>query len=493
MGGHGLLCPPHLRNMKRIFTLVLVLASIAVHAQTTDDPVVMTVNGIPVTRSEFAYSYNKNNTADVIDRKTVDEYVDLYINYRLKVAAALDARLDTMGSLRREYVFYRDKQVLPALVHDNDVEEEALRIYNGQKKRIGEKGLVKPAQILLRVGQKASSKELERQKQKADSIYEALRKGADFADMARRFSDDPGSAANDGELPWISVAQTLKEFEDVAFSLNVGELCQPFLSPAGYHIVLMKDRKHLEPFDSLRNDIMDMIEKRKIRDAIALRNVRSMVEETKGAASEEDLMNRYADSLCAADPDVKWLFKEYHDGLLLYEISNRTIWEKAVKDEKALERYFNSNKKKYKWNEPRFKGVVFFTRDANDVAAVKKCIKKLDFDDWDNAIERCFNNGPTKRVMATKGLFVKGDNPVVDNKVFKLSRDYAVPEGFAGAEVTGKKLKAPKHYTDVRGLVISDYQEQLEREWINDLRQRYKVTVDRDVLLTVNDLVKVSQ
>ena len=80
MGGHGLLCPPHLRNMKRIFTLVLVLASIAVHAQTTDDPVVMTVNGIPVTRSEFAYSYNKNNTADVIDRKTVDEYVDLYMH-----------------------------------------------------------------------------------------------------------------------------------------------------------------------------------------------------------------------------------------------------------------------------------------------------------------------------------------------------------------------------------------------------------------------------
>lgn len=488
-----MLCPPRLRNMKRIFTLVLVMASIAVHAQTSDDPVVMTVNGIPVTRSEFAYSYNKNNTADVFDRKTIDEYVGLYINYRLKVAAALDARLDTMASLRREYAFYRNKQVLPALVHDKDVEEEALRIYESQKKRIGEKGLVKPAHILLRVGQKASPKELEQQKQRIDSIYEAVKKGADFADMARRFSDDTASAANGGELPWMSVAQSLKEFEDVAFSLNVGELSMPFLSPAGYHIVLMKGRKQLEPFDSLRNGIMDMIEKRKIRDAIALRKVRTMAEESKGTASEADLMDRYADSLCAADPDVKWLFKEYHDGLLLYEISNRTIWEKAGKDEEALKHYFNSNKKKYKWNEPRFKGVVVFTRDENDAAAVRKLIKKLDFDEWDNAIERRFNNGSTKRVTATKGLFVKGDNTVVDNKVFKTGKDYSMPEGFRCVEVVGKKLKAPKHYTDVRGLVVSDYQEQLEREWIDNLRQRYKVTVDRDVLQSVNNLAKVSQ
>ena len=68
-----------------------------------------------------------------------------------------------------------------------------------------------------------------------------------------------------------------------------------------------------------------------------------------------------------------------------------------------------------------------------------------------------------------------------------------MPEGFRCVEVVGKKLKAPKHYTDVRGLVVSDYQEQLEREWIDNLRQRYKVTVDRDVLQSVNNLAKVSQ
>ena len=65
-----------------------------------DDPVIMTVNGKPVQKSEFEYSYNKNNSEGVIDKKTVREYVDLFINYKLKVEAALDAKLDTMKSFQ---------------------------------------------------------------------------------------------------------------------------------------------------------------------------------------------------------------------------------------------------------------------------------------------------------------------------------------------------------------------------------------------------------
>ena len=75
----------------------MLLCGSMAHAQQTD-PAVMKINGIPVTRSEFEYSYNKNNSEDVIDKKTVDEYVDLFINYKLKVAAALDAKLDTLSS-----------------------------------------------------------------------------------------------------------------------------------------------------------------------------------------------------------------------------------------------------------------------------------------------------------------------------------------------------------------------------------------------------------
>lgn len=73
---------------------MLLLTATAIQAQ-TNDPIVMTIAGTPVPRSEFEYSYNKNNTDGVIDKKSVDEYVDLFVNYKLKVQAALDARIDT--------------------------------------------------------------------------------------------------------------------------------------------------------------------------------------------------------------------------------------------------------------------------------------------------------------------------------------------------------------------------------------------------------------
>ena len=88
------------------------------------DPVIMTVNGQPVSRSEFEYSYNKNNSEGVIDKKTVAEYVDLFVNYKLKVQAALDAKLDTLTSFKQEFMTYRDQQVRPTMITDADIEAD---------------------------------------------------------------------------------------------------------------------------------------------------------------------------------------------------------------------------------------------------------------------------------------------------------------------------------------------------------------------------------
>ena len=458
------------------------LVALAANAQTAGDPVVMTVNGMPVSRSEFVYSYSKNNGDGVIDKKTIEEYAELYANYKLKVAAALDARLDTLTSFKKEYALYRNKQLMPQIVTDNDILEEARRIYDDEIKRIGPEGLVKPAHILLRLSQQASAEEQQTAKVRIDSIYDALKQGADFSDMARKYSEDHGSARNGGTLPWIAKNQTLKEFEEQAFALQTGQMGTPFLSPVGYHIILMKDRKQLEPFDTLRNDIVQFIEKRNLRESIAMRKVNAMVEGANGSLTQAQVIEQIADSVCAVDSDLKWLFQEYHDGLLLYEISNRTVWEKAAKDKVALEAYFKANKKKYKWTEPRFKGIAYFVRNNEDVKKVKDCVKKLDFADWNEALRSTFNADSLKRIKAEKGIFKKGTNAVVDKMVFKCDTTYNMPDGFVEAAVYGKKLKAPKHYTDVEGLVVSDLQEKLEREWIADLRKRYPVVINKEVL-----------
>ena len=470
--------------------LTLLFSSVAAVAQ-KNDPVIMTVNGVDVPRSEFEYSYNKNNADGVIDKKTVEEYVDLFINYKLKVAAALDARLDTLTSFKQEFAMYRDQQVRPAMVTDADVLNEAREIYDRTKEAIGTKGLILPAHILIRVSSNASQQEEDKARIRIDSVYQALLGGADFAELAKKVSDDRGSASNGGELSWIGPNQTLKEFEDAAYALQKGEMSKPVLSPVGFHIIQMKDRKQLEPFDSLRNTIIRGIEQRGIRNQIVEQKVKQIVEQSGGAMTPEMVMNTAADSLSEVDPEMKYLIQEYHDGLLLYEVSNREVWEKAAKDEAGLAAYFKDHKKDYAWSEPRYKGMAYHVKTKADVKAVKNCVKKLPFDQWAEALRQTFNPDSVIRIRVEKGLFKAGDNRVVDSLVFKVTPGpKAKPAKLADYPIDavyGKKLKkGPEDYTDVRGQVTEDYQNMLEKAWVYDLRRRYKYSVNQEILKTVN-------
>ena len=360
-------------------TLVSILCAFAITAGAqTSDPVVMTINGQNVTRSEFEYSYNKNNGDEVIEKTTVEQYVPLFVNYKLKVAAALDARLDTLASFKQEFAKYRDQQVRPTIVTSEDVENEARKIYDDRQKMIGDKGLIRPAHILIRLAQKASSVAQDSAKARIDSIYACLRSGADFADLATRLSQDPGSAKRGGLLPWICTGQTLKEFEDVAFSLNKGEMSKPFLSPVGYHIVKMTDRKQLEPYDSLRANIITFIEKRNLRDAIAQRKVSEMVKSSNGQLTAAEIMQQKADSLAKVDEAMKYLIQEYHDGLLLFEVSNREVWEKAAADSVGQMKWYKKYRKK-RYGKKKYEEVkAAVTADWQDelekrwVAALRK-------------------------------------------------------------------------------------------------------------------------
>ena len=471
----------------KIGYMIAALLMVAGAATAQNDPTVMTINGQPVSRSEFEYSYNKNNAEGVIDKKTVDEYVDLFINYKLKVAAALDAGLDTLQSFKTEFAQYRDQQVRPTFVDDADVEAEARRIYNNTKLAIGPRGLVRPAHIFLYVGQKATEAERQKVKERIDSIYSALKGGADFADMAKRLSQDPGSAANGGLLPWIGPSQTMKEFEDRAYALKDGEMSEPFLSPAGYHIILMKGHKQLEPYDSLRSNIMKFIEQRNVRERLAMARIDTIVAHSGGTLTREEVLEQRADSLMAVDPDMKNLIREYHDGLLLYEISNRTVWEKAAKDDEGLAAYFKKNKKRYYWTEPRYKGMVYHVKTNDDVKAVRECVEGVPFSKWADVLRSTFNNDSVLRVRVEKGIFKEGDNAYIDKMVFGKDTTVTQIKDFPIDAVYGKLLKKkPESYEDVRGLVTADYQEMLEKQWVAELRQKYPVEVYRDVLETVN-------
>ena len=473
----------------RRFLLFSVLGVCALTVSAQSDPVVLTVNGVPVTRSEFEYSYNKNNGDGVVDRKTVDEYVELFINYKLKVAAALDERMDTLSSFRQEFAMYRDQQVRPTLVTDAEVIGEARKAYERTKAAIGSKGLIRPAHIFIRLSTKATPREQERIRLRADSVYEALRKGADFAELAKKLSQNPRSAAQGGDMGWLQPGQTFVEFEDAAYGLQTGQMSRPVLAPDGYHIILMKDRKQLEPFEQLKDMIVRSFDQQGHRDAIAEMKVKAIVEQSNGQIQREQIMNKRADSLSAADIEMKYLIQEYHDGLLLYEISNREVWDRAAKDEVGLKAWFDVHKKDYAWTEPHYKGIAYHVKNKADVKAVKKCVKRLPFDQWAEALRSTFNADSIIRIRVEKGIFKPGDNGTIDRMVFKLKQSKAevsLPD-YPIEAVYGKKLKKyPEDYTDVRSQVVADYQQMLEQEWVKSLRNRYSFQINQEILKTVN-------
>ena len=475
-------------TMKRtcLISCFVLCVSLGLMAQ-SDDPVVMTVGNEKVTRSEFEYNFNKNNTDAVVDKKSVREYADMYAVYRMKVLAALDNKLDTVTSYQKEFRHYRDLQIRPLLVSDAVVEEECTKYYNRMLESLGGKDLIKPAHIFLMLGQNASNEQIEATKVRIDSIYNALTEGADFETLAKELSQDRQTAVKGGVLPWVGPGQTLKEFEDAAYALKVGEMSKPVQSPVGYHIIKMTERKDLEPFDSLHTKIHAYLERRGIRNQLAGVVVDSLLAKYNGEKTAEDILDMETERLCAQDKELKYLVKEYHDGLLLYDLCSKQIWEPAKADTVGIEKHFKANKKSYAWDKPHFAGMVYYCKNEADVAAVKKLLKKVPEDQWITTIRGAYNKDSVA-VRMEKRLFAEGENDNVDVLALKAKGKELKPvKDFPYVGVVGRVLKkGPAKWTDVSAQVVQDYQKAKEDEYVETLRRKYPVVINENVLSTVN-------
>ena len=152
----------------------------------------------------------------------------------------------------------------------------------------------------------------------------------------------------------------------------------------------------------------------------------------------------------------------------------------------GLQSYFKKNKKNYKWDAPKYKGHV--VRCSNDSIAkvAKNIIKKAPSDSIAIYLRRELNNDTEKNVVVMSGLYAKGDNKYVDALAFK--GEAVEDEQYPVVFLQGKTLKSPVSYEDVRGLVTSDYQNYLEKSWIESLKAKYPVEIYQDVLNTVKPL-----
>lgn len=210
------------------------------------------------------------------------------------------------------------------------------------------------------------------------------------------------------------------------------------------------------------------------------------VENMLDAYVNKTVMDYESSKLDEKYPDFRNLMQEYRDGVLLFEISNRKVWDKAGKDTAGLEKFFAKNKKKYRLNEPHFKGYVIECSNDSVIAEVKSLLNENYSDTIVTHIRRKFN--VKQNIVKIQRVMAKhGDNPIVDQLMFD-GKAYVPTAEYPFVSVQGKILTGfPESYADVRGAVTADFQDFLEQQWLKELNKKYKVKVNRDIIKTVKE------
>jgi peptidyl-prolyl cis-trans isomerase SurA len=179
-------------------------------------------------------------------------------------------------------------------------------------------------------------------------------------------------------------------------------------------------------------------------------------------------------------PEFRYLMQEYHDGILLFNLTDQLVWSKAVKDTTGLQAFYEKNKENYKW-ENRVDAVVFSAVDEKVAQAVKKMLKEgkevKDISEEINRPSQLNLRYETKKYM-------KGENEVVDQVKWEkgISKNITLNGRIQFVQI--KEVLEPTYKTlkDSRGLITSDYQNFLEKEWIESLRKKNKFEVDKKIL-----------
>lgn len=591
--------------MKRLF-LSIFAVGLGLGLAAQEDKVLMTIDGEPVMASEFMYIYEKNNQETALEQKNIDEYLDLFINFKLKVHEAKQQGIDTTEAFLKELSGYRaqatpkylkDEAAIDSLVRmsydrmahdrraahiaiqcpmsaDDSTTEAALAKINDIRERVtigklkverkkvkgkwknvesrvpedffevaraestdpsvaensGELGWITPfryvypfenAVYMTPVGEitpvfrsaygfHIALVEEERAhedvnaahimkmvprgdsvadviaKAAIDSLYAVVKGGADFAAVAQAESDDKGSAMRGGDLGWFGRGYMVKPFEEAAFAMkDSGDICEPFRSNFGWHFVLLKGKRPIQPFEDLQAQIIKNVnrdERIKEADKSFIRKARA--EYNLPAEMSDEEVKAYADAhLEEKYPDLRHLVQEYHDGILLFDVSLKEVWDKAGQDHEGLTRFFNEHKKNYTWEKPKFKGYLVQCKDASVEKAVRAIIRNSHPDSIDSYISQRINiSDSVTYVKCTRGLWAEGQNKAIDKFGFKVKNaEFTPDENFPRVAAIGRIIKAPEEYMDERGKVTSDYQDFLEQEWIKVLREKYPVVVDQKV------------
>lgn len=590
-----------MNKMIKLACLALLAASsLHTNAQQAEE-ILMWIDDEPITKSEFLYIYEKNQQPQDSGKTSMREYLDLFVNFKLKVHEAEKLEMDTTAAFQKELSGYR-RQAIAKYMTDSatikqlerqgydhlskdrraahiaiecpmgsDAETEAAALAKIQEARIrvttgltktvkkgkkmvevqqpaedffavadevstdpsvkdnhGELGWIIPfryvwpfektvydtpvgqvteifrsgygfhialveeerdhteahaSHIMKMVPPTATEDEAVKAEEEIRKIYEAVKSGADFAALASTVSDDKGSARNGGDLGWFAKGQMVKPFEDAAFALKEGELSEPVRSRYGWHVILKHGERGIRSFEEMQPEISKKVRMDERYQQVQQNFVARIRKEYNLPAemSDAEVIAVEDSHLEAKHEDLRHLVKEYHDGILLFDISLREVWDKASQDTVGLTNYFAKNKKKYTWDASRYKGYIITAKTEAQAKAAKSIIRSAHKDSVQSYINQRINTDSIPNVVLRYGLWKRGDNAMVDKLQWKQG-EWTPTEEYPIVFLSGKELKKPEDYIDIKSQIVSDYQDYLEKMWIEELKAKYPVKFNEEVV-----------
>lgn len=228
-----------MRGLCLLFFTIITLGCSLIKQDSVDRSTIFDINDSPVSVEEFTYNLNKNisNTDSAISKQDIDEYLDLYINFKLKVKEAELQGLDTIDSFIKEFAKYRDQLTESFLRDDSITIKLVLEAYERMLQEIN------VSHIIIRIQNQNDPIDTLRAFEKITEIHNQLKAGSDFQELAIAYSEDPSVKTNKGNLGYFTALQMVYPFETMAYNTSINQYSDPFKTRFGYHILKVNDRR----------------------------------------------------------------------------------------------------------------------------------------------------------------------------------------------------------------------------------------------------------
>lgn len=284
--------------LRAVFFLLcsaLTLPTVAQSKKTKSPLVLFTVNKKPVTADEFIYLYKKNhqNPAEDFTSEKIDEYLSLYVNFKLKVEEARKRGLDTTKTFSSEFNQYKDELRKPYLPGNGLADSLAVMTYERLKTE------VKASHILIQVKPDAAPADTLRAFNQVSELRKRALAGEDFGKLASEHSEDPSAKINGGDLGYFTALQMVYPFENAAYTTTVGAVSPVIRTRFGYHILRVYDKRHARGEVEVSH-IMLRTGEEKNNDQVK-NLVFEIHDELQAGANWEELCKKYSEDVSTRD------------------------------------------------------------------------------------------------------------------------------------------------------------------------------------------------